>query len=245
MRNEVKIRHKKSESVWWERYAVRYLVGAVVGFIVCVALAYTKMPELNAASVLGELSATLLITIAVIGMAAGVAYSYVASAPIMVLHAFRGIYKHGAVAPLLTIAVPIAYLIAINVYAPFMGAKLSCAYGWILIVYFFIGQIGLCFAACLKNSQLVDFQATSARAMAEAAVDPKASERTASDRSMREHGNAFFIILLNLFLGASIYYMEDITHVFAALLLWVAPAALVWFVATHFEVSFIREHGSS
>ena len=66
---------------------------------------------------------------------------------------------------------------------------------------------------------------------------------------MREHGNAFAIVLFEVFLGAMITGMMDLVTeprslaaVFSSFLcllgLWIVPAALVLYVAARLEIDF-------
>jgi hypothetical protein len=70
---------------------------------------------------------------------------------------------------------------------------------------------------------------TKKRAQATAA----GKEYIESYRHLREHGNAFFIALLELLLGAALFYSPVSWAV--VLMLWITPAAGVWFFGTFLE----------
>ena len=70
-----------------------------------------------------------------------------------------------------------------------------------------------------------------------------------SYRDLREHGNAFAIILLEMLFGAIlsglVHGMATVVYpdyllpaVLVVLGLWIGPAALVWAIATRLEIDF-------
>jgi hypothetical protein len=83
-----------SSARWWEYYLVRYFVGSVVGAAVVLVMAI-RLSE-QSSGMLNDFIVTLLAALKdgsaksffVIG-AAGVTYCYIASAPMMILHASR------------------------------------------------------------------------------------------------------------------------------------------------------------
>jgi len=90
--SETDNRVPKTPSRWWEDYFVRYFVGTVIGAVVVVVLA-SHLTDSDLKPIFLDLlldpkvaSAKSLIVIAALGLA----YCYIASAPMMVLHATRG-----------------------------------------------------------------------------------------------------------------------------------------------------------
>ena len=72
---------------------------------------------------------------------------------------------------------------------------------------------------------------------------------TDSYRHLREHGNSFFIVLLEIVLGVTLfgigrYLVGDssaskrMLSYIVVLLVWIIPAVFVWLIATVFERRF-------
>lgn len=74
-----------------------------------------------------------------------------------------------------------------------------------------------------------------------------------SYRHLREHGNAFFILLTEIILGAILFHSGQIpgAHAEAAqsqsmiyvivIVFWIAPAVSVWIIGTHLERQFVDD----
>jgi hypothetical protein len=76
---------------WWEYYTVRYFVGTVVGVAAVVVLAQIPNGPIPLAGVLSIQNLSRLDVPGFLALsAAGFAYCYVASAPILLAHAVRG-----------------------------------------------------------------------------------------------------------------------------------------------------------
>lgn len=56
-----------------------------------------------------------------------------------------------------------------------------------------------------------------------------------SYKHLREHGNAFFIVVLEFILVCSIWHARTLEHLFLLLLMWFIPAAWVWLIGTKME----------
>ena len=85
----------KRDSRWWEFYFVRYFVGTVAGALVILSLAKHTGPLIGYQTpVPGELQAVVASVATVLNVtllaAAGLAFCYVASSPVLVFHAMRG-----------------------------------------------------------------------------------------------------------------------------------------------------------
>lgn len=61
---------------------------------------------------------------------------------------------------------------------------------------------------------------------------------------LREHGNAYFIVWLEILLGASLWSLAE-THspewLIAAVIIWITPAIFTWFIGTIREFQFANE----
>ena len=68
-----------------------------------------------------------------------------------------------------------------------------------------------------------------------AAIGRKRRQYMESYRDMREHGNALLIIVMEGVLTAALLQAPSASTLLAMLMLWVSPAAFVWFIATALE----------
>ena len=86
---------ENTNSRWWEFYFVRYFVGTVLGAIIVYVLTVSSDSALSASLVPGvtkEISYPHLLLLA----AYGLAYCYIASGPVLVLHATRSVFANRA-----------------------------------------------------------------------------------------------------------------------------------------------------
>ncbi|ODP27452.1 hypothetical protein PTI45_03162 [Paenibacillus nuruki] len=59
-----------------------------------------------------------------------------------------------------------------------------------------------------------------------------------SYRHLREHGNAFFIVFFELILGFIYSTVSSVMTAFVYTLLWIIPACAVWFIGSYLEMKF-------
>ena len=239
---------------WWEFYAVRYGMGTVVGGVVFFLLCNTNpalKPMLFGAEA-GKIDGPLLTLLAGYGLA----YCYIASAPILVFHAGRFLFdiSQGAKASrwrVLVLFVPPAIATLI-----FFCTRTSTG----ATLYFFSAVFALAaivlwpqyltiIFTLLRTKELLKFYEKLAgkRESAKGGI-------VDSYKHLREHGNSFFIVTLEVFLaiilftagnfdataGAAVAPTKD-AHVlpyFLIILVWILPAALVWLVGTLIERQF-------
>lgn len=237
---------------WWEFYFVRYFVGTAIGGVVVLFLVTSKSPVMfsqgELASILkllepGRFESGYIILLAAVGLA----FCYVASAPILVLHAIRGSLLNTGNSmngKLITIFWGAVLVISVGLCAK-LWSELSVVSDPLKSSDFFLGAMVLCIAALIFVVQIFLFWRAwyepeqyaykyyEDLSLRRASADRSGKEYVESYRHLREHGNAFFIVLLELFFGAVLFYFPSSWGV--ALLLWVAPAALVWFFGTRLE----------
>jgi len=243
---------KKSNNRWWEFYFVRYFVGTALGAIVVLFLATANSPVFTSQ---GEL-ATILKTlkpekfesgyIAVLATV-GLAFCYVASAPILVLHALRGsLLKVRKSADCKLVLIFSALVLVISGAQSFVLWSVLKIVGnpWppqefytgTVVLFFvsliFIGQLFLLWLS-MSGRENYSFEYYDQLVKRRASVDAAGSEYVESYRHLREHGNAFFIALLELLLGAALFYSPVPWGI--VLMLWILPAAGVWFFGTLLE----------
>lgn len=68
--------------------------------------------------------------------------------------------------------------------------------------------------------------------------DAKVEEYVQSYRHLREHGNAFLIILMEVTLAAAMYAAESTILLFNLVVIWILPATFSWFLGTWLEFGF-------
>lgn len=252
----------QSTARWWEFYAVRYGMGSVVGAIIFFFLCSTNpvfKPMLFGADA-GKIDGTTLALLAGYGLA----FCYIASAPILVFHVSRfllqismgssggsgatGWRRYAGV--LLTLLPPIGALIIFALTRTTSGIVLAfyCFVFWLASMVIWPQYLAIGFTLA-KTRELLTF------------YEKLAGKRKAgtggiveSYRHMREHGNSFLIVVLEMILAIilftagnlevsltgvvspskEIYVLPYIMIIF----LWIIPAAAVWLVGTLFERRF-------
>lgn len=253
-KNEPKVKESgnRPDGRWWEFYFVRYFVGTALGAIVVLFLAASDSPVFVSQ---GEL-ATVLKTlkpekfesgyVAVLATV-GLAFCYLASAPILVLHAVRGslirvrnskdwklVAKFLVLVSLVAGAQVRVLWIAINTKGnPWLSQDFYAGAVFLSLVSFiFVGQIFLLWLS-MSGREQHSFEYYDQLVKRRASTDAAGTEYIESYRHLREHGNAFFIALLELLLGAALFYSPVPWAI--VLMLWILPAAGIWFFATLLE----------
>lgn len=248
--------YKQSESAfrWWEFYAVRYGMGTVVGGVIFFFLCFTN-PALKPL-LFGAHAGTINGTQLALFTAYGLAYCYIASAPILVFHAGRFLFS------LQSTRTEITRRVAINCSIPIIAVLVSlwrtCAEPLSTQIFFAAAtflctfvvwlQLVVVVVTLVRNKDLFDFYTRLAtrRKGAEGNI-------VESYRHLREHGNSFFIVLLEFALAIVLFAAGNFDYVttgkvitkealvipyLLVLLVWFSPAAFVWFVGTIFERRF-------
>lgn len=234
---------------WWEFYAVRYAMGTVVGAIVVFFLCKeTPLSPLLLAADVKTLSPIDLSNVQLALLATyGLVYCYIASAPVLVLHAGRfrfakGVETHN----IWPIAAVVLIVSAVVVYVAVPTSlstteKLRYRVVGSLVLTLFLIECAMVISALYRRSDLYNFYATLAgkREKAKGGI-------TDSYRHLREHGNSFFIVLLEILLGLFLVGINSLagepgitlTAYLLILVLWVLPAVLVWAIGIAVELEF-------
>lgn len=226
-----------SSNKWWEQYYVRYFVGTVVGALILVALGqYAQLHrDFQSFVPLSKVDAWGLAAVT----AAGLAYCYIASAPILTLHALRGGLGFDSPIGSKMFFLFLAVLVGLPVLAIGMRYWLHsvAAFGWTL-------TLGIVIAQCVVILIAQQNRFVKINQFYDDLVDARLRERKEgtdyrdSYRHLREHGNAKSIILFEIFLGLIVASADSIETLIAVLILWLVPAAYVWFIATVIEFHF-------
>jgi hypothetical protein len=243
---------KQSDNLWWEFYFVRYFVGTALGAIIILLLATSTSPVFTSQGALAEILKTLkpekfepshLWLLATIGLA----YCYLASSPVLVLHATRGSLlsvrtaaKQKSTLCFATIFFLIDGVIVRSLFIALRtkGSPWDMREFWFgaatltFLSFVFVFQVFLLWLS-LWNRESKAFDYYDELVKKRAQTTPESQEYVESYRHLREHGNAFLIAMLELLLGTVLYYSPIPWD--SVLMLWVTPAAGVWFVATRLE----------
>jgi hypothetical protein len=224
---------------WWEYYFLRYFVGTLVGAAIIVFL--TKI----SGSPLDGLGLTELKDLGDLGIkeitglgALGFAYCYVASAPMLLIHATRA---QLGVNP---------FKLRVVFWLSSAGCTVgvfACAGWWLsihwwsreaaaLLVFLFvmIAQLATILVAQRNRLETIsEFYWSLANARASEA--PCVEEYVESYRHLREHGNAVSILVLEIALAFTISAARNLTHVILVMVLWLVPSSYTWFIGSVLE----------
>ena len=259
---------KSGSSRWWEFYFVRYALGTVFGILIIRFLASHGLdipfPKDKGEEFPNAESLPLL-------LGYGLAYCYLASAPILLFHATRFQMRPTnvrlrriVVFCLLAVIPAIAWFMPFMMQAPgplSLGVVTSIAI--YLIALLTICQFWSIYVGQKKSGEMWQFYLRLDRNRRVKAN----RELIDSYRHLREHGNAFAVVLLEMLLGLGIFLATKISvypvgviserslkiasddsifsisevQVFALLLIWTLPAASVWAIGCYLEAEFAND----
>lgn len=236
---------------WWEFYVIRYFIGSIIGAII-VAYILANSVDLQTQLHLNQMFDAKQITgkSYVLFLLIGFAYCYIASAPILVMHATRGIWKKNLdnktedkskckkIINCVVALIVIAALIITGCFTPkFMTFIKQC--------YHTISCVLLALIVCVQIWLLTfSFKQTASyyKNLTRARAVEKKSNRDnyiESYKHLREHGNAFAIILFELLLAFILINTSSINCIIIVITLWIIPAAVVWALGTYLEFKMI------
>ena len=274
---------EKNENRWWENYLVRYLVPSIAGMFILMwlnknsggggilekylpMLKLTDGKDFNTASLTGWL---LL----------GTLYCYIASYPILVLHAVRVyLLNKKNISHILGILLMIVYMIFLALYL-----KIFCLILIFVIIFsgfqcYFLYEV----AKVTEGGEGYDYMKHLTKAKNPVKTDTETNAETNpvktdtetnaetnpvktdtetnaetnpgyikditdSYKHLREHGNTALIILLEVLLAFILYFslhferenkFMDFSIVSIILIIWIFPAALVYFYGHLLERKF-------
>jgi hypothetical protein len=235
---------KSGDNRWWEFYFVRYFVGTVVGGAIILFLNASEISSLQNLIIPGvtdvsKLGAQHLFLLTAMGLA----YCYISSAPILVLHAARGAFLtqdtkvynwifYGALLVVAAVAVGFYCLYSKPNMPMFLAAVL-----FILIMCLQLVPFGFSLLKDGERAHIYYMKLTKARSRG----SEDARQYVESYKHLREHGNAFFILFFESALGIILVSVPEPYIAFNVLLFWIIPAALVWLIGTVLEARFANE----
>jgi len=228
---------------FWEFYVVRYFVGTVVGSVIVALLLYH--PE----SIIAQTTSLKIDSITklqphhfLVAATLGLAFCYISSSPILVLHTTRCYLSYldklkvignrwVLNALILIFSMILGYFyIESDAYNKHIHVSVT------LVIFVIVYQALLVsFALRDKLNELFDFYKSLVNVRAGVDNDKVIAEYTESYKHLREHGNAFLILLFESILGAALFFSNNINFVVSIIVIWLTPSLFVWFFATYLE----------
>ena len=231
----------KSEGNWWEFYGIRYAQGTVVGGMIVYFL-FSQNENLKKILFLpaqaSEFGLSHLILLAIYGLT----YCYLASAPILVMHAGRGLLFKSPTNPtplkdigfrvigFLAIALPLPIcFLATRGYSQLTEAIALLIYSSSLAIQVVL----LADIFYIRWKETIDYSV----AIIKKRELPEFAGYVESYKHLREHGNSFFIVFLEFILAIPIFFFvsnpsvdaeESVRSLFMIIFVWVLPAAGIW-----------------
>lgn len=230
-----------TDSRWWEFYFVRYAMGTVIGALLLYLLQKDAFPELSGALHLGstsEFSYQHLLIFAALGLT----YCYIASTPLLVIHACRCVrepitksIRFSVLFLLLLTTIPV---IAVGTYF------ISPGYALVFLIIIELVLL-LCQVSLLHRLFSDEFkQLTRFYKNLDYRRSLLSSDLRDSYKHLREHGNSIVIVVLEIDLAAMLYVHSEIAKTFGVnslwvmvltFSLWVSPAAFIYVVGHELE----------
>jgi len=248
----------KSSGRWWEYYFIRYFAGTVVGGLILAnaGVKYSNLPVVSDVSGSFEVLAKSFAALAALSFA----YCYVASAPMLTLHATRAYLLRAvemvgsvqnsrrAVKILLIgciVLVVLVILVALGVALAYVafglreGSPISWVYliGFSLISVFQFILIGIAF--CTVGRPITKFY----KGLSDTRAKKTSKEYVESYRHLREHSNAYGIIVLEFVLAPAVVWAWGTKWITVVFLIWLLPPALCWAIATMLESVLVSSPG--
>ncbi len=221
---------------WWDYYYVRYFVGAIFGAALLLWL------QTHARVCTGDqcriaprslpLEATALATI-------GLAFCYLASAPVLVLHALRfrfckSSWLFNVLGIVVSAIVVIGAIYLWRSYGRPDSGPLNNVLSFTPFAFVLLAQVLLLWTWPADAVQTGYRELAKQRGHDETNGKEKGGY-IESYRHLREHGNAYAILLAELVFSLAVRAAPTWYVVGGLIVLWVLPAAFVWFIGTWLE----------
>lgn len=228
---------------WWEYYFVRYFIGSVFGAIIAFGLLLhpdsgihyivSSFMVVDGFS-LRDVSMPLLFMV----LCLGVAFCYLSSAPILVLHSIRYSISYGKASAANRKPKMLLLVMCLVLWA---GLNYTLGFGLELALYSLFAHVVVFIQLCAlvpfflvgNKDEFYEFYSILSRRRASCSKAKK--EYIESYRHLREHGNAFFILTTECILGIALFHAISIANCMVILLLWLLPSIITWFMASYLE----------
>jgi hypothetical protein len=238
----------QNDSNWWEFYGIRYAQGTVIGAMIVYFL-FSRNESLKSILFLPsdakDFGMSHLILLAIYGLT----YCYIASAPILVLHAGRGLFFKSVTNPnpnkgtvirlLFTLAPPTilsGYYFYISSTTPIEGALAIFVYTTIIALQL----VMLLNVFNYRWTETIDYY----KAIIDKRKAHQESGYVESYKHLREHGNSFLIVFLQFMLAMPIFIFVSQAHITnedavrnlcMIMFPWIIPAAAIWIFGNKLE----------
>jgi hypothetical protein len=238
---------------WWDFYLIRYLMGTVLGAIIF----YLVLFEYRANElILGNGYEDILNTILslkswysmVFLLVGGMIFSYFSSSPVLILHTLRLVmYKPSFAKRKITLSLwKITFLIIMTSIIVCISKMLFDIHFGLMIVGFIllIPFLSLIYFWA-SDSTLIDNEEQFKLQNLAFNLSKKRNDKNEyvqTYKHLREHGNAFFIVVLEIILGLSLFQAKQPVDVIVILSVWVVPPVLIWFFANYLESFLLKEN---
>jgi hypothetical protein len=241
--------NEQNDGHWWEFYGVRYAQGMVVGAMIVFFL-FSRNEALRTILFIPSdpkyFGISHLILLAVYGLV----YCYIASAPILVIHAGRGLLfksptnpnpNEGYLSRILWVLLPSLVISFTYYYFSDNENKMFGSLAIFLYIMLISLQIKLLLSIFLTSWQkTINYYL----AVVKKRNEHKNSGYVESYKHIREHGNSFLIVVFQFFLALPIFVfvsqptvsnVDSVRYLSIIVLFWVAPAAIIWFFGNKLE----------
>jgi hypothetical protein len=231
---------------WWEFYGIRYAQGAVVGALL-VFLIFSQNETLKKILILPaenkDFGVPHLILLAVYGLV----YCYISSAPILIMHAARGLLFKSAINPnpsegwisrLLTILGPsVAIVLFYWLIFDRDFSKCAAIFLFCLLVLF---QFRLIYEVFYKSWPVTINYYKSI--IGKRAIGANL-EFVESYKHIREHGNSFLIVIFQFLLAVPLFMIvglaktpeSTISNLMTLVIFWIFPGSFIWMFGNKLE----------
>lgn len=248
MQSQDKLSVESAKSNWWEGYIIRYSLGTLVGSLICWFLVLNLAETSQIRSfVFSKETVVNYVIVAFMGLT----FCYIASAPMLVLHVSRYQERKKTIGRCFDKAV---FFVFFSWLALTGGVLYFCG-------YFDMELTGHQFKLISILGAIVFFLIVVQMGMQPKSEDDIVnvfdfydkltflrfytfSDIMTSYRHMREHGNAYAVLLLELLLGFTLWLALKL-HIYLVpmvVVAWVFPAAYSWQVGTNIEKKYIKKH---
>ncbi len=234
---------------WWDNYFVRYFFGTVVGAAIVLIIGERIAGRFAGSPTLRDFIDTLLFNAKGMGVgnliglgAFGLTYCYIASAPMLILHAGRALLFDPARVNvnnrfwiLISVTgVSLCVAVCLLFRGPGRGLFITALPSFL----FFCVQATLIVMAHVDRFVVIkDFYINLGQARSN---ELPGSEYVDSYRHLREHSNACAIIVLELVLACVLLPLAQSNRcLMVSLVAWLLPAGYCWFIASLLELAFL------
>jgi hypothetical protein len=236
------------ESNWWEFYGVRYAQGTVVGALITFFL-FSQSPALSHLLLMPEENKDFGMPHLILLAAYGLTYCYISSAPILILHATRGLLfkttsneypnKHAfcRIATWFIISVIPPAIMA--VYSK-RSTTIDIAGFWSYTAIISLEIIALLSIFHFKWKETINYHLKTLEKRKKLGE----SGYVESYKHIREHGNSFLIVFFEFALAIPIFLFvsqpeinkeEAIRNLCLIVFPWIIPAATIWMYGNKLE----------